>query len=290
MAANRLIISGDTVLADAIRQDPAITDRLMAFHAAFATLADPAVRQQQARLIRFDDAARVAGVPVEHLIAVAQGEAAGSAAPSACRCAAPDGSDGTDGAALPEAPPVVDGDWFARAEARPDTQNLDLRPLLAAGTDPFATVMARTTEVPPGTFLVLDAPFDPAPLRRVLARKGFPSQGRQIGPGHWRICCRRNDPDADADAPDPFLPPPRRPRATWREADGLHLDVRGLEPPEPMVLILRIVESSEVDTLIVHHDREPMFLYPELAERRWDCRRVPGIEGEVRLKLFRQTS
>lgn len=287
MAADRLIISGDTVLADAIRQDPAITDRLMAFHAAFAILADPAVRHQQARIIRFDDAARVAGVPVEHLIAVARGEATGPAEPPPCRCAAPDGS---DDAALPDPPVVVDGDWFAGAESRPDTQHLDVRSLLAAGTDPFATVMARTTEVPPGTFLVLDAPFDPAPLRRVLARKGFPSQGRQIGPGHWRICCRRNDAGAGADAPDPFLPPPRRPRATWREADGLHLDVRGLEPPEPMVLILRIVESGEVDSLIVHHDREPMFLYPELAERHWDCRRVPGIEGEVRLKLYRQLS
>jgi Uncharacterized conserved protein (DUF2249) len=57
---------------------------------------------------------------------------------------------------------------------------------------------------------------------------------------------------------------------TWRTADAVHIDVRGLEPPEPMVAILQTIEGGEVDTaLIAHLDREPIFLYPELDDRGW---------------------
>ena len=56
----------------------------------------------------------------------------------------------------------------------------------------------------------------------------------------------------------------------WRTADAVHIDLRGLEPPEPMVTVLRTIESGDVDTALVgHFDREPIFLYPELEERGW---------------------
>ena len=34
----------------------------------------------------------------------------------------------------------------------------------------------------------------------------------------------------------------------WIEADGIHIDVRGLPPPQPMVSILALVESIREDT------------------------------------------
>jgi len=56
----------------------------------------------------------------------------------------------------------------------------------------------------------------------------------------------------------------------WRADDALHIDVRGLDPPEPMVAILRAIDSGEADTVLVAHlDREPIFLYPELDDRGW---------------------
>jgi hypothetical protein len=80
----------------------------------------------------------------------------------------------------------------------------------------------------------------------------------------------------------------------WQTADGLHLDVRGLEPPQPMVKILRLIDSGAVhDVLIVHLDREPIFLYPELDDRGWSHEIVsaacddPACEDEVRLQVTR---
>lgn len=48
------------------------------------------------------------------------------------------------------------------------------------------------------------------------------------------------------------------------------LDVRGLEPPEPLERILGELESLKGDEqLDVTHWREPLLLYPILAERDW---------------------
>jgi hypothetical protein len=74
----------------------------------------------------------------------------------------------------------------------------------------------------------------------------------------------------------------------------MHLDVRGLEPPEPMVAILRLIDGGEIENvLIVHLDREPVFLYPELDERGWvheiifPARESQSGEQNVQLRIAR---
>jgi len=56
----------------------------------------------------------------------------------------------------------------------------------------------------------------------------------------------------------------------WRTPDAIHINLRGLEPPEPLVTILQMIDRGEVDNvLIAHFDHEPIFLYPELDDRGW---------------------
>lgn len=80
----------------------------------------------------------------------------------------------------------------------------------------------------------------------------------------------------------------------WRTPEAMHVDVCGLDPPQPMLTILRLLDQAGADEVIVAHlDREPIFLYPELDDRGWryalastpDEEASPG--GEVRLRLFR---
>jgi len=79
----------------------------------------------------------------------------------------------------------------------------------------------------------------------------------------------------------------------WRDSDGEHIDVRGLPPPEPLVEILQLVGSiadgsiADCSAVIVHHDREPVLLYPELAQIGWQAERLAGEPDEVRLRLER---
>ena len=55
----------------------------------------------------------------------------------------------------------------------------------------------------------------------------------------------------------------------WQDADGVHMDLRGLLPPEPMIEILREIDDGADGPLIVLLDRDPIFLYQELEERGW---------------------
>lgn len=77
-------------------------------------------------------------------------------------------------------------------------------------------------------------------------------------------------------------PPPGGRR--WHEADGTHIDVRGLPAPQPLVAILGLLRDG-TGAVIVHHDRDPQMLYPELAEIGWRAERIAAEPGEVRLRL-----
>ena len=68
----------------------------------------------------------------------------------------------------------------------------------------------------------------------------------------------------------------------------MHIDVRGLPPPQPLVAIPRLVRSVGRETpVVVHHDRDPVMLYPELAQLGWSACRMDAPPGEVRLLLHR---
>lgn len=67
----------------------------------------------------------------------------------------------------------------------------------------------------------------------------------------------------------------------------MHVEVRGLAPPGPLVTIVRLIESLKLEqSVTVHHDRDPQLLYAELAERGWCAERIAGEPGEVRLRLW----
>ncbi len=90
------------------------------------------------------------------------------------------------------------------------------------------------------------------------------------------------------------LPPVSGGIPVWIEGGRVHIDVRGLEPPGPLVAILELIERPETGdapgkTVDVRLHRDPVFLYPELTERGWSWERLPASEGEVRLRLVKDS-
>lgn len=79
----------------------------------------------------------------------------------------------------------------------------------------------------------------------------------------------------------------------WTTPEGVHLDVRGLECPEPMVRVLGMIDRGEGgNVLIVHVNEEPIVLYPELDDRGWSYELVPmcghhDSEDGVMVRLVR---
>ena len=116
--------------------------------------------------------------------------------------------------------------------------DLDVREDLRRGQEPLSRIMAAVTALGPGEVLVLRTSFEPVPLYRVLGGRGFARWTEQRDADDW---------------------------STWFYPDLVVLDVRGLEPPEPMARVLKAVDRlAPGQRLEVRHGRRPMLLYPLL--------------------------
>jgi uncharacterized protein (DUF2249 family) len=67
---------------------------------------------------------------------------------------------------------------------------LDVRPVLAAGGEPFDLILATASRLPIGGALELTAPFEPVPLYPVMRRRGFAPAAEERGPAEWVVTFR----------------------------------------------------------------------------------------------------
>ncbi len=140
---------------------------------------------------------------------------------------------------------------------------LDVRPILRAGGEPFGEIMAAVNALKPGEGLKLFATFKPTPLLHVLGSKGFAYQAKELDGGEWEVLFSPSGAPAanaasvgNADRDEAWPAPVR------------HLDNRDLDPPEPMVRTLAALETmAPGEVLSALLCREPIFLLPELAKR-----------------------
>lgn len=141
---------------------------------------------------------------------------------------------------------------------------LDVRPALRAGEEPFEQIMAAVATLPAGNGLRLFAPFKPIPLLHVLGSKGFTHELRELEGGEWEVLFT---PAGGAGTAAAARTPRAQASETWPEP-ARSLDNRDLDPPEPMVRILAALEEMrEGEVLSALLCREPVFLLPELGNR-----------------------
>lgn len=146
----------------------------------------------------------------------------------------------------------------------PSYHELDVRPMLARGEEPFGAIMEAVERLRPGQALRLLAPFRPAPLFNVMANRGFDCADRQRDDGVWEVIFT----PLGTGLADKGLAPGSAPGAGFWPDPVLELELIGLAPPEPMVRILEeITALPPGQVLFALLDREPMFLFPELAQR-----------------------
>lgn len=145
-----------------------------------------------------------------------------------------------------------------------DYIDVDVRPILRAGGEPFSVIMAALGKLAPGQGLRLFATFKPIPLFAVMAERGLSHQAKELDGGEWEVLFTPAQAAAE-------------PRSGSQPADAwpdpvVRLDTRDLDPPEPMVRILDAAgELAPGQTLSALLRREPVFLFPHLEKRglRW---------------------
>jgi len=141
--------------------------------------------------------------------------------------------------------------------------DVDVRPILRAGGEPFSQIMQALETLEPGQGLRLFATFQPIPLFGVMGSKGFTHEAIELEDGEWEVLF------LPAAATNGLSPTAAGAAAgdAWPAA-VIELDNRDLEPPEPMARILlatEAVRTGEVISALLA--REPVFLFPELERR-----------------------
>jgi uncharacterized protein (DUF2249 family) len=142
--------------------------------------------------------------------------------------------------------------------------DLDVGPILQAGTDPFSAIMATLERLEPGQGLRLYAPFKPVPLFGVMAKKGFAHQEDELGGGNWEV--RFSPVGADQIWPEPVI----------------DIDNRELDPLQSTVKILAVIEQlAPGQTLSALLAREPVVLFRDLEQRGHQWRGGFTQEGDT---------
>ncbi len=65
--------------------------------------------------------------------------------------------------------------------------NLDVRPLIKDGIEPFDTIMNEVNSMDSQDQLIITAPFEPVPLEGVLSNQGFEYEVTDIGDGDFEV-------------------------------------------------------------------------------------------------------
>lgn len=144
-------------------------------------------------------------------------------------------------------------------------RELDVRPMLRAGEEPFQAIMDAVSALAAGQKLRLIAPFRPVPLYSVMANRGFAASDRALDGGDWEVLFS----PVEVEEKEEGVAIGSSPSATFWGDPIVELDLRDLPPPEPMVRILEALEELQAgDVLFALLGREPAFLFPELAKRQ----------------------
>lgn len=163
--------------------------------------------------------------------------------------------------------------------------DLDVRPALRAGEEPFEQIMATVSTLSPDKGLRLLATFKPTPLLHVLGSRGFTHELRELAGGDWEVTF--SPPAATAEGPVAPAPAPQMANGEW-PSPGRSLDNRDLDPPEPMVRVLAALEEMGTgEVLEALLCREPVFLLPELESRGHQWRGAFDADGTTYRILIR---
>ncbi|SDT57041.1 putative zinc-binding protein [Bradyrhizobium canariense] len=165
------VLTADTSLIDGIMRDESLLDRIIALDGRFGKFRKVLNDERVAANVNLKDVAHMLDVEVRALLAFANGQAPME---------------------MPGKPSElpVSGSIDASATAR----ILDVRPLFERGIEPLMTILEAASALEGDAALIVEAPFHPLPLRRLLGGRGFESRAARLSSEHWQVAFRHEPP------------------------------------------------------------------------------------------------
>ena len=170
----------------------------------------------------------------------------------------------------------------AALDAVPESRRVlvDVRDDIRRGEEPFVRIMKAVKDLGADEVLVLRAPFEPLPLYGVLGKRGFAHRTESRAADDWWVTFYRDE-----------TATPAGPASSTPAGAPTVLDVRGLEPPHPLVCVLEALDQLPAGgELVVLHERRPVFLYPQLDERGFAHETDEPSAGVIRIRIRRAES
>ncbi|HSJ31277.1 MAG TPA: DUF2249 domain-containing protein [Longimicrobiales bacterium] len=254
-----MVIARTDRVSTVIGRDESLIDVFVSLSPAFERLRSPGMRKVMARLVTVEQAARMAGIDADELVSRLNGHDA--AADAAAQATEAGNVMSMDTGSRPAALAAIDDERIVV---------LDVRDELRAGREPFSLIMGALRSVPEGGALVIRAIFEPVPLYAVMKRQGLEHWTEELAADDWRVSFYPPAADGVAKEATPAASTAPAPPtdAADPEGDVIVLDVRGMEPPEPMMRTLAALEQLPAGaTLLQINVRVPQFLLPMLEER-----------------------
>jgi uncharacterized protein (DUF2249 family) len=264
------VASTDRV-SEVLARDEALVEIFVRHSAHFEKLRSVTMRRVMARLVTVAQAARIAGVHVDTLV-----------------------RDLNEALQLDASHPAATEELEESSGHRPTAfreVELDVREDMRVGREPFSRIMVAIAKLGAEEVLHLRTIFEPVPLFSVLEKRGFSHERARISAHDWSVWLWRTDRDTVTRESDLQEPPPSGSPALAGSGEvhrpTVWLDVRGLEPPEPLVRTLAALEElPDGHELVQINARVPQLLFPLLAERGFACE-VDDSSADVRVRIWR---
>lgn len=174
-----------------------------------------------------------------------------------------------------------------------ETVELDVRPYLRKNLEPFQVIMDTVKTLKKDQMLKLHATFKPTPLLEVMKTKGFIYKTEKLAKEHWIVTFIHQkykhllhfDIDTEIEKQNTSS---NKINVTGESSDRkiIELDNRDLEPPEPMMRTLSVLERIRPgDEVHIHNDRVPVFLIEELNNLGYPFTVDEQLDGSVKVQI-----
>lgn len=270
-----MVINSKTRISKLIEHNIETIEVISSINKHFRKLRNPFLRKALAPRVSIADAARIGGVPV--CVMIDKLKEIGFKTDDDCGCET----------ALPKDKYRLSKKDF---DMRKETiVELDVRPILEGGTDPFEAIMAKLKTMNERHTLLIINTFEPIPLLNILKKKGYAYETERPENGVVHTYLEKYDGEAKEVGDEATTSELSFELAEQKFAGKMkEVDVRDLEMPMPMVTILEEIESIGEDrALYVHHKKLPQYLIPELEDRGYKWVSDEIDESNVKLIIFK---
>jgi len=168
---------------------------------------------------------------------------------------------------------------------------LDVRPVIKSGNDPFNEIMVAVEKLTENETLQIINVFEPIPLINKMKTKGYRSWTERPESGVIHTYFKKDSAGRDTEE---LLDIEESDSLTFQQKvasfgdNKRTIDVRHLEMPEPMVMVLKEIETLDDDNaLFVEHKKMPQFLLPELKNRNYTVMFNEVDNNHLQLLIFK---